>query len=284
MPGNKTWFDGRKAAYAGLLLLGCVVCGCGEPGASGELTQTPVPTVTMAPQPTYTTKPTATESPELPTVTPFDTPTVEPTLAATPTMTTAPTEEPTMAPTVTPTMIPTETVTPSALPTVTPTTEPTETVTPSPEPTLTPPPVPTVYPEYDTLIQNGWQRTGDFFGMREVYFSGMFDAVELLAVTGRYEYRYTASADSAVIFSLIGEEGADVHGYVEELRTLYPECLVTAEGEADYSYRYDAEGQTVSGRVYDCTRGEQKNRMRAELRYPAENDNNGNEGYGFYLK
>ena len=147
-----------------------------------------------------------------------------------------------------------------------------------------PTPIPTAYPEYDTLIQNGWQRTEDFFGMREVYFSGRFDTVELLTVTGRYEYRYTASADSAIAFSLIGEEGTDVQSFVEELLTLYPECLVTAEGEADYSYCYQAAGQTVSGRVYDGTWGEQKNRMRAELRYPAENENYGSEGYGFYLK
>lgn len=287
MPRNRIWFDGRKAAYAGLLLLGSVAVGaCKVPGGTppAEVTHTPIL------QPTYTTKPTATEAPSLPTVTPETEPTAEPPVAV------SPTEEPTVPPTVLPTATvaatgtptPEPTVvsspTPTVVPTETATPEPTEIVTPSVTPLLTPSPEPTAAPEYDTLLQNGWQRTEDFFGLREVFFSGMFDVAELSAVAGAYEYRYTATRDAAVGFLICGEEGKMALDYTEELVALYPDCIVTAEGEGDYSYCYSADGQTISGRVYECVSEGQRNRMRIEMVYPAGDENYGNEGYRFYLR
>lgn len=294
MPEKRNRFDRRKAAYAGLLLLGaCIAGGCKEPATSGKVTEAPMLTATIAPRPTETEKPTATVMPQpteiteptaMVTIKPFYTPTVEPTEAVTPTTmpmiasTATPTVEPTERPTSTPTVEPTVTVTPTIEPTSV------ITVAPTAEPTPIPSPVPTAYPEYDTLIQSGWQRTEDFFGEHEIFFSGMFDTVELVAVPGLYEYQYTVTTNAEVSFSILGEEGEFVHSVLEALLALYPECLVTVEGEGDYSYKYTAQGQTVSGRVYDCTQGEQANYMRVELVYPAENENYGNEGYAFYIK
>lgn len=287
MPGKESQKNKRKAAYAGLLLLsGCVIGGCKEPGETGKITETPVPTVTAIPQPTYTTTitPTVTEAPLIPTDRPTDTPTESPT--AEPTLS----QSPTVTPTVSPTPEPTEGVTsiPTAKPTeaVILTPEPTEkvTVTPTEEPTLTPTPEPTAIPEYDTLIQNGWQRTEDFFGKREVYFSGMFDTVDLIAEEGRYGYRYLATADADISLSIIGEEDLTVQEFTDELTDRYPECSVVFEGEQDYRYEYTAEGKTISGRVYSGTEGDKENRMRVEMVYPSENEIYRQEGYGFYLR
>lgn len=285
MPNNRRASDRRKAAYAGLLLLGSFVLGaCTKPGMSGKVTEQPVPTLTEAPEPTLTGGagqpshvPAATPTAEL---TPEGTqrPTQLPSLMPTTEATAVPTTEPVKRATVTPTVKPAVTVTPMAKPTVTTVPLPTQ------EPLPTNEPIPTETPEYDTLIRNGWQRTEDFFGQREVYFSGKFDTVELLAVDGRYEYRYSASADMAVSFSIIGETGKDIHSFMRELTAQYPDCVVTAEGDADYSYWYTSERQIVSGRTYDCTGEGQTSCMRVELRYPAGDTQYGNEGYVFYLR
>lgn len=281
MPDNRSTSDRRKAAYACLLLLGGFVLGaCTKPGMSGTVTEQPIPTLTKAPVPTLTGGavqptggPSATPTPE---EIRFSTPV--PSLTPSNAATATPTTEPVERATVTPTVMPAVTVTPMARPTVTAAPLPTQ------EPLPTGEPIPTGTPEYDTLIRNGWQRTEDFFGQREVYFSGRFDTVELLAVDGRYEYRYSASADMAVSFSIIGETEKDVHNFIKELTAQYPDCVVTAEGDADYSYRYTSERQTVSGRTYDCTGEGQKGCMRVELRYPAGDTQYGNEGYVFYLR
>ncbi len=279
MPGNRKIADKRKAAYAGLLLLGgCMLWGCDEPGEIKIPTETLLPTKTEAPQPTEAVKPAE----------------PEPTAALTGgTPTPVLTEQPEPTPTAEPEVTPTEKLVLSATPLPTEIQEPTPVLTPAGEPValptaapeLTPTAEPTSCPEYDTLIRNGWQRAEDFFENREIYFSGMFDCVELFASPGRYEYRYTVRADASVSFSMIGEEGLLVHSFLEELLFQYPDCVFAAEGEADYVYRYTtAEGQTVNGRAYSCTQGEQTNCMRVELWYPAENEYYGSEGYAFYLK
>lgn len=293
MPGKESQKNKRIAAYAGLLLLsGCVIGGCKEPGATGEITELPVPTVTASPQPTYTNtiKPTVTDSPatptdtptESPTATPTVSPTTEPTLSQSPTVapTVSPTPKPTVRVTPTPTVKPTEAVDPTPEPTVE------ATVTPTEEPTFTPTPMPepTAVPEYDTLIQNGWQRTEDFFGKREVYFSGMFDTVDLIAEEGRYGYRYLATADADISLSIIGEESLTVQAFTGELKDRYPECSIVSEGEEDYLYEYTVDGKTVRGRVYSGTVEDKVNRMRVEMVYPAENEFYRQEGYGFYLR
>lgn len=251
----------KRAVYAGLflgILLG--LAACTKPVVQPEITDTPVPSPTEAVFPTQELQPT--EGPEVP-----EGPTAPPemTLPA----------EPTEAPGVTSALEPTATAEPSDAPSPTPTAE--------PEIDLTEVPEPTGQPSYDTLLQNGWQRTEDFFGCREIFFSGRFDRSELLAEPGRYEYRYTASEEEGVIFSVIGEEEEPLQPYLEELATNSLECTIERETEGDYRYLYTDGEIMVSGRVYACDRNGTPGRTRVEFCIPAQEDLS-TEGYEFYLR
>lgn len=133
------------------------------------------------------------------------------------------------------------------------------------------------------MLRNGWQRTEDFFGCREILFSGKFDDAEPVIGEGTYEFSYRAVTDVSVLLRIIGEENAGVQPFVEELRQNRPECLIGQEGPEDYSYAY-VEGKTqVNGRIYVCRDGETEHRMRVEFYSPAGSDMQ-TEGYGFYLR
>lgn len=279
---------GKGAVCAGLFLgvwLG--LAGCVRPGGGPGVTDTPVPTVTKVVKPTPEPEP-VTGTP-VPSVTE---PAVKPTVAPT----TGPTDAPEMTPTAfsTPTECPEETpiVTPEYTPTpyypeenITEVPSPTPEVTPepSPLPTVTPVPLPTMTPEYDTLLQNGWQRTEDFFGGREIFFSGKFDDAEPVVGEGSYEFSYRAVSDVSVLLRIIGEEGKGVQPFLDELRQNLPECLIEQEGQGDYSYAY-VDGKTqVNGRIYACADGETEHRMRVEF-YSLAGSDMQTEGYGFYLR
>lgn len=281
---------GRGAVCAGLFFgLWLGAAGCVTPAAGPETTNTPVPTATGIVKPT----------PEPVTVTPVPVvtePVVKPTVAPT----AGPTEGPAVTPTITPAVSPTPTECPQATLTATPECTPTSlpqegditesptltpeiTMEPLPEPTPTPVPLPTMIPEYETLLQSGWQRTEDFFGCREIFFSGMFDDAEPVVGEGSYEFCYRSGADVSVWLRIIGEEGLRVQMFLDELRQNRPECLIVQEGPDDYSYTYIDGEIKVSGRVYACGTGETSHRMRVEFYSPADSDSD-TEGYGFYLR
>lgn len=281
--GRKTFksIGKRRAVCAGLFLgvwLG--FSGCVTPTAGPGSTDTPVPPATEGVKPTPEQTPPATNTP-VPTVTeqvvkPTVVPTAGPT--ATPGISVAPTERPETTPAVTPG----NPVTPqppegeiTAVPTPTPEV--------SPEPTLTPEPLPTAAPEYDTLLQNGWQRTEDFFGCREIFFSGKFDDAEPVIGETYYEFSYRAVSDVSVLLRIIGEEGIGLQPFLEELQQNRPDCLIEQEGPEDYSYAYTDGKTQVKGRVYSCGDGETECRMRVEFYSPADSDMQ-TEGYGFYLR
>ncbi|MGN1084550.1 MAG: hypothetical protein ACI4QX_06075, partial [Lachnospiraceae bacterium] len=222
------------------------------------------------PSPFPTNLPTVTEPTKAPTAEPTESPTPAPTMPELPTV--APTEKPSSTPEPTGTPLPTPTEPVTATPTE------------LPLPTSAPTPLPTGTPDYSALIRSGWQRTEDFFGQREVYFSGIFDRAELIASPGRYEYVYTASSEETVRFSVIGEENAEAESFLNVLTERYPDCRIISEGEKDYSYRYTTEGKTVCGRVYACPQGEQPNRMRMEMVFLPERELSGQEEYSFYLQ
>ena len=252
----------KRAVYAGLflgVLLGLTACT--RPVVQPEITNTPVPSPTEEVRPTEgLTQPTeGPDIPEGPTATP------EVTMPA----------DPTETPEILPTSEPVVTTVPDDEPSPTPTTE--------PETDLTEAPEPTGQPSYDTLLQNGWQRTEDFFGCREIFFSGRFDCSELLAEPGRYEYRYTASEEAGVAFSVIGEEGQMLQPYLEELAGNSLECTIERETEGDYRYVY-TDGETmVSGRIYTCDKDGRTGLMRVEFYMPTREDLS-TEGFEFYLR
>lgn len=275
----------KKGAVCAGLFLGILfmLAGCVKPAVGPGITSTSEPTATAGAKPTPV--------PEIPTGTP------EPTV-------TEPAVKPTVAPTIEPTKEPEVTTTGVVTPTNSPETTPNPTATPAPsegditpepsltpdvpgeaapEPTETPVPLPTAMPEYDTLLQNGWQRTEDFFGCREIFFSGRFDDAEPVVGQGSYEFSYRSFSDVSVLLRIIGEEGIGVQSFVDELRQNRPECLIVQEGPGDYSYVY-ADGRTqVNGRIYECRVGDTENRMRVEFYSPAGADMQ-TEGYGFYLR
>lgn len=254
----------KRAAYAGLflgVLLGLTACT--KPVVQPEITDTPVPSPTEEVIPTQEPQQ-PTEGPEVP-----EGPTATPEV-------TLPVE-PTEVPDATPTLGPTATVKPE------PSDAPSPTPTAKPEIDLTATPEPTGQPAYETLLQNGWQRTGDFFGCREIFFSGKFDCSELFAEPGRYEYRYTASGEEGVTFSVIGEEDQPLQPYLEELAKNSLECNIERETEGDYRYLYTDGKTMVAGRIYACNRDGKTGRMRVEFRTAAQEDLS-TEGYEFYLR
>ncbi len=285
MCGRSFRFIGKKGAVcAGLFLsMWLGFSGCVKPAIGPEATNTPIPSATEGVKPTP--EPEQATSMPVPTVTE---PAIKPTVA------------PTAVPTDTPELTPPVFVTPTEVPEATPVIAPESTTTPrpqegditeaptltpevSPEPTATPIPLPTAIPEYDTLLQNGWQRTEDFFGCREIFFSGKFDDAEPVIGEGSYEFSYRAVSDVSVLLRIIGEEGMSLQPFLDELRLNRPECLIEQEGPEDYSYAY-VEGKTqVNGRVYACGDEETKHRMRVEFYSPAGSDVQ-TEGYGFYLR
>lgn len=278
----------KRAVCAGLFLgVCCFMTGCVKPVGpvvQPGLTNTPmpVPTREVPPAPTPTALPRITEE-----ITRVPTPEYGPTKAV------PPTELPSVSPTAEP--VPTEAVatkpvvSPTDLPQMTPeltempTPELTGTITPEVTPEGTQNPLPTSVPDYEALLQNGWQRTGDFFGEREIYFSGRFTETEVIVAEGRYEYRYFAKGEKRVSFSVIGEENATVEQFLDELVQRAGLCEVTEEGEQEYCYTYSEGEETVYGRVYACKPEGTEHRMRVEMRYPT-GENDGTEGYDFYLK
>jgi len=274
----------KRAVQSGLFLgVLCGLAGCVEPTVTPTVTGAPTPTMTSGavptpvketPAPTENTPtpvPVITETPETPTQVPTDAPDItspEPVV---------PTKEPGTFPTIEPA------VSPTPVPVSTPSPEPKPTVTSEPEVTPTPMPEPTGRPEYETLLQNGWQRSEDFFGCRDIFFSGAFDKTELIASPGRYEYRYTASSDAGIVFSVIGEERMPVQQFLDELTQRDAECLIEPEGEADYSYTYTDGEVMVRGRIYACGEADTEHRMRVEFCCPEDAEVK-TEGYGFYLR
>ncbi len=274
----------------------CVKTGIPEDGLP---TATPLsgPTGTVTGEPvTAEPVPTPEQLPVSPTEQPRITETMQP--SVTPEVTEGPesvlTPEPTEEPTATPTPFVDPVVTPEPLPTATEapeqgiTEEPLPTVTPEPDvteeplPTITPEPLPTGAPDYNALLQNGWQRTEDFFGNREIVFPGIFDFTELIAKEGRYEYRYTVGGDATRLFCIIGEEDSGVQPFLDELEQVYAGCSIFPEGEEDYRYIYTEGDVEVKGRVYSCNTEEKVRRMRIEFHYPAGEPQT--EGQDFYLR
>lgn len=294
----------KRAVIAGLFLgMLCGMTGCVKPvtqtgGPQETATPVPVPTGEVPPLPSSTPLPTAPPEatrPVQPTAIP--TPELSPTKPLPPVTGSVPSPTPVAegTPTPTPESLPTATPTPDAeitgettpelLPSPTPELIPSPTPEATPEvlPTATPGPEPTPYPDYGALLQNGWQRTEDFFGCREIYFSGRFTDTELFATEGRYEYRYTIGAEPGVSFSVIGEEDAGIQQFLDELIQKDTSCELREEGEADFSYSYSEENMRIRGRVYACEADAKEHRMRVEMRYPVGEENQ-TEGYDFYLK
>ena len=277
---------GKRALLVCLLFAMCVG-GCMRREVPTDISPTPIPfhgvTEGVTPEP-VTAEPVA-PSPE---------PTKEPVTEATPT----PSAEPLPTPEPLPTATPESTVTPEPLPTATPestvtpellpTEIPESTVTPEPLPTeipestTTPEPLPTNAPDYGTLLQNGWQRTEDFFGCREIVFPGIFNRTELMTKEGYYEYRYTTDNEDGLLFRIVGEDEVGIQPFLDELEQVYAGCVVVPEGAEDYRYSYTEEDTMIKGRVYACNAGERKRRMRIEFCYPAEEAQA--EGYEFYLR
>lgn len=266
-----------------LLLTVAVAGGCKQP-VSNPVTQTPSPTATIvptlpvvSPPASVTPEPTATPEPEL-------TITLEPTATIEPTATPEPTPEPTATPEPTPELLPTPTPTPEV--TVEPTPEitqmPVEEVTPTPMPTFTPTPSPTPVPEYDALLQSGWQRAEDFFGGHEIFFSGKFDAVETITENGRYEFLYTVTGEEGISFHVIGEEERTANDFLAELAATQPMAVIVPEDMTDFSYTYSENGSVVKGRVYDSAGDAIANRTRIEYRCPEERYLD--EGNEFYIR
>lgn len=299
---NKRFHAGKiKRAVCTGLFLGvlCGLPGCVKPGpvAQPVATKTPVPEPTeavtpiptVAPEITESITPTAGPTKPIPEATatpePEVTPTPEPeaTLAPEPGVTSTPEPEVTPTPEPEPGISPMPEVTSAPEPEVTPTPEP-EIITPEPEATPTPEPEVTSapQPDYNALLQNGWQRTEDFFGCREIFFSGQFTETELIAEEGYYEYRYTKAGDGAAFFSVIGEN-ALLQGLLDELAQKGEECEIFQEEEFLYGYTYREEGMTVKGKVYACVTDDKEYRMRAELHYPEDGEGTW-EGYEFYLR
>lgn len=133
------------------------------------------------------------------------------------------------------------------------------------------------------MLRNGWQRTEDFFGCREIFFSGKFDDAEPVIGEGTYEFSYRAVTDVSVLLRIIGEEGMGLQTFLDELRQNRPDCLVMQEGPEDYSYAYTDGKTRVNGRIYVCRDGETEHRMRVEFYSPTDSDMQ-TEGYGFYLR
>lgn len=277
------WQAGRKRRrYFVLFLALCLLfAGCVKPVTGPETTNTPAPAVTGEVEPTKTpapakTTPTpaVTEPIAEPTAVPEVKPTDEPKVTEVPNITPVVTTEPT------PTSGPEATKPPEGgdgteVPGVTP--------EPTPVPVVTAVPLPTPVPEYGTLLENGWQRTEDFFGCREIFFSGIFDLGEAITGEESYEFCYRSASDESVLFRVIGEEGRSAEAFLDELRQNQSDCLIEQEGTEDYSYVYIDGQNRIKGRVYDCGNGEAVNRMRVEFYSPAHSDIQ-TEGYGFYLR
>lgn len=298
----------KRAVCAGLFLgMLCGLFGCVKPGpiAQPVATKTPVPSPTEAVAPMPTSAPEITETPT-PTVRPVKpipeatatpepevtmpiseitpTPELQITITPVPEITVTPEPEAKSTPEPQATVSPEPEVTVTRSPEITVTPEPEITVTPEPEIMVTPEPevTPTPAPDYNALLQNGWQRTEDFFGCREIYFSGQFTETELIAEEGYYEYRYTKTGDATTYFSLIGET-ALLQGLLDELAQKGTECVILQEEDSLYSYVYAEDGMVVKGRVYACVAEDAEHRMRAELHYPVGEEEK-SEGYDFYLR
>lgn len=262
----------RRAACSCLFFgILCCLTGCVKPVVQPDITDTPVPTLTGG----------------VPTPVP-DTPTAIPEI-------TGEAGRPTEVPTGVPDNVPTMTTEPVSTPNPSPTTgaegaisatpKPEEIPTVVPEPTVTPTqaPEPTGQPDYIALLQNGWQRTEDFFGNREIFFSGIFDETEPVVSPGRYEFRYTASSDEGISFLIIGEEELTVQEFLDKLIQGSKECWIEPEGEEDYSYTYTDGEIRVMGRIYACRAEDKVHRMRVEFCSSISTEEQ-TEGYTFFLR
>lgn len=317
---QKNRMKNKSACMCALLIICLLLSGCGGQGHRGSQNPTQIPltgiTVTSAPeysvtsgvsptlQPTYTIEPTITGSVPTPTSHPSEIPTVTPEITKVPTMVPTVTKVPTKIPTVTVSPTP-EVVTPGAVtpsvvtpgavtvspaPEVSVTPNPEISITPEPMPTLPLTPMPTVKPEptpapdYDALMNGGWQRTEDFYGSRDIYFSAGFEPEGMVTEPERYGFFYYVPDDDSVSLSVMGEDGVTASRYREQLQEQYFECEIIEEQQEDYTYRYRTDDVTVYGRVYTTRNGENVGRMRIELSYRGDPDKALEEGYFVYLK
>lgn len=274
----------RRAACSCLFFgMLCCLTGCVKPVVGPDITDTPVPTLTggiPTPVPDTSTPVPGITGEE---IRPTEEPTGEP--DEVPTMTTEPDSTPHLSPTAGAEKDVTATPKPEATSTTVPepAVSPEPTVIPDPDVTPTQVPVPTGQPDYMALLQNGWQRTEDFFGKREIFFSGIFDETEPVVSSGRYEFRYAASSDAGVSFSIIGEEELTVQEFLDKLIQGSKECWIEPEGEEDYSYTYTDGDIRVKGRIYACREADKVHRMRVEFCSSVSAEEQ-TEGYTFFLR
>lgn len=274
----------KRAVCAGLFLgILCSLTGCVKPTVHPVVTKVPQPVPTGTATLPVTATPEITKRGENVTEIPTSQPEAIITRPVPPTMEPKPSLTPEAEISSVPTSQPSPTSTMKPNPTVI-SPEMTPEVSPTPEalPTASPLPLPTGSPDYKALLQNGWQRTEDFFGNRGIYFSGRFCETEVIREQGSYGYCYTSPEEPEVTFSVIGEEAA-VQLFLDELIRPDVSCDILQEGAEDYSYTYVADDIRVTGRVYACYVTEQAYRMRVELRCPATWDTQ-KEGYDFYLQ
>lgn len=271
------------------LLFAAFLSGCkNSRPVSGELTGTAIPTlspsVTEAPvSPTVTKEPDIgfpTKPPAVITNTPPAALTITPTKsvteiaevskAPTKTPTKEPTKEPdlpsTKSPTATP--IPFASITPSVTAVITIPPEnpitPTKAPEDNPDKTMTPTPV----PDFDRLVAEGFTRTEDFFGKRQIYFLNLFSDATLSTTSSTYRFDYKAEQNPEFIFSIIGEERKSSASFPTELSDDCEEFVFDKEAEGDYAYSFHRGSQMVIGRVYDCKSEAETHRIRVELTFP----------------
>ncbi len=271
--------DGKALFLVSLVLVGCLgTIACKSEPASSQVTKAPTlaptptkkpqemtPTVTLGvEQPTVTPKltgspklspttseglltriPVPTKAPETTTgVTPTEkpVPTGSPTPAPTPEQTATPSPTPVIEPPLSPT--PTEAPAPTELPTPTLEPEPTE------APVATPSPVAEKPVDFEALLQHGFQYTEDFFGEKEIYFSGVFLNAATESGKGMYRCEYRAN-DSTAVFVLCGREASGLSALMEQLEAQGAEFVFYEQNGIGYRYRTGE--RLVSGRIYACS-------------------------------
>lgn len=311
MPQGDKLNQMKRAACCGLLLFGAAflgACGCNKQPVGGKVTEIPVPTgsptkavptldvsnyvtpvVSVTPELTKavgaTLTPELVPSEAIPSVSPEVTPETTPELTpeATPTESVMePTPAPTMEPELPPEITPEITTEPTPEPTLIPE------ITEQPQPEITPTPIPEFSDaergpaEVSVLIADGWQRTEDFYGEKEIYFPGSFSESDLTVATDRYLCTYRTKERTDITFLIEGNDSLQTAEWLEQFLTDHPEAEIYRYATRHYVYRYTEEGTIVFGHVYDCT--VKRDRMtRVEIKYPAEPTESG-ESVVFYIR
>lgn len=116
----------------------------------------------------------------------------------------------------------------------------------------------TVFPEppedYDLLLQNGWQRTQDFFEEKEIYFPGGFVTARIVVEDGKYLCEYQKLQDAETVFLMEGLEKAEPQEVLSQLQE-GREPVLLREEEVGTRYCYLQENKVISGIVYACQNG-----------------------------